>query len=44
MTRDEVRDTLMMLEVLTGLVARLAAQHIELKGIVRPSPPSTRSS
>jgi DNA-binding GntR family transcriptional regulator len=32
MTRDEVRDTLMILEVLTGLVARLAAQHIDLKG------------
>jgi DNA-binding GntR family transcriptional regulator len=28
LTRNEVRDTLMVLEVLTGLVARLAAQHI----------------
>ena len=29
LSRDEVRDTLMILEVLTGLVARLAAQHID---------------
>jgi DNA-binding GntR family transcriptional regulator len=29
LSRDEVRDTLMVLEVLTGLVARLAAQHID---------------
>jgi DNA-binding GntR family transcriptional regulator len=29
LSRDEVRDMLMILEALTGLVARLAAQHIE---------------